>query len=123
MNNKMSYTVGVSRFFGFGWKTFRGVCRHEIETLGSAAHLVLTFQDGSVLTVPDIGRRSMKVYPDLVAEQSRLDQYKREIEQVSNAVADQKVAQLVERQQQTIAAQQRQHMSAVNGMPQVPIQR
>jgi hypothetical protein len=119
----ISYTIGIRRLFGFGWKTFKGVKSHTIETLGSAAHLVLNFNDGSTMTVPDIGHKSMRVYPDYAAELSRLEQYRREIEQVSDAVADKKVAQLVERQQQSIASQQRQHMAAVNGMPQVPIQR
>jgi hypothetical protein len=123
VNNIISYTIGIRRPFGFGWRTFRGVKSHTIETLGSAAHLVLDFNDGSTLTIPDIGHKSMKVYADYAAEKSRLEQYRRDVEQVSDAVADKKVAQLVERQQQTIAAQQRQHMTAVNGMPQVPIQR
>lgn len=123
MNNHFAYTIGVRRPFGLGWKIFKNVKSHEIETLGSAAHLVMSFNDGSTMTVPDIGHKSMRVYPDYAAEKARLEQYRRDVEQHSNAVAEQKVAQLVERQQQTIAAQQRQHMAAVNGMPQVPIQR
>ena len=122
MQNKMRYTIGVKRPFGLGWKTYPNVTRHEIETLGSAAHLVLTFADGTVQTIPDIAHKAMKVYPDHVAEQSRIESYQREIESVSNAIAEKKVSQFVERQQQSLAA--RQHMAAVNGgMPQVPIQR
>ena len=123
MNNQICYTIGIRRLFGCGWKVFKNVKSHTIETLGSAAHLVLNFNDGSTITVPDIGHKSMKVYSDYAAELSRLELYRRDVEQVSDAVADKKVAQLVERQQQNLASQQRQHMSAVNGMPQVPIQR
>jgi len=115
------YTIGIQRHFSFGWKRYTSVVRHEIEAVGAGAHLVLTFADGTVQTVPNIGKRAMRVYPDYQQEKARLEAYQRDVNEHSEKIAEQKVSDFMNRQQQALAA--RQNMAVANGMPQVPIQR
>ncbi len=59
----VAYTVGVKRRFLPGFKKFK-VTGHDTEHFGDGARLLLYLMDGSILALPSVQRRVVKVYPD-----------------------------------------------------------
>ena len=73
MNLKeLSYLVGVrSRFVPF-YRRYR-VVGHRNEQIGDKVRLVLRCVDGSMVCVPDVGKKLIKIYPEFdAAEQAQL---------------------------------------------------
>lgn len=74
MSVQITYTIGIKgRFFG-GWKEYR-VHNHVRE----GDWLVLSMPDGSTLTVPDIGKKWIKVYPDLMTEREKIKELRKDV--------------------------------------------
>lgn len=67
----MEYRIGVKRRFFFGFKNYL-VVGHKTEILGDSARLILRFLDGTILTVPRIDMKAVKIY----AEFQRIEQVK-----------------------------------------------
>lgn len=73
-----SYTLAVSgRLFPFLYKKFK-VVKHQNEQVGDSTRLVLTLPDGSVIVIPEISKRHMKVYADVHAAEARFKKFKEE---------------------------------------------
>lgn len=83
--SRMLYTISVKKWWG--WKSYR-VHRHVAETVGDTAWWVLDLVDGSVLTIPDIGRKQVLVHPDFAAENERVQTERRTLEQQAQARAN-----------------------------------
>lgn len=47
----------------FGWKTYH-VVAYATEAIGSSARLVLEFEDGRKLAIPQIEKKTVLVYPE-----------------------------------------------------------
>lgn len=61
-----AYTIGIKRRFGLFFKKYK-VWGHENQQIGDKVRLSLRLDDGSVLAIPDIGKKFVKVYPDYSA--------------------------------------------------------
>ncbi len=48
----------------FGWKSYH-VVAHATEVLGATARLVLEFADGSKLSLPQIEKKTVIIYPEV----------------------------------------------------------
>lgn len=59
----VSYTLGVKRRFLPGYRKFRTL-GHKNETVGAEIRLVIRTVDGALVTIPDVAKREIKVYPD-----------------------------------------------------------
>jgi hypothetical protein len=59
----VSYRVGVKRKFLPFYKKY-WVVGHVNETVGDKVRLVLRCNDGSLVCVPDVGSRQIKLYPE-----------------------------------------------------------
>ena len=59
----LAYHVGIGRRFSLGYKKYQ-VIGHENEQVGDVVRLVLRCSDGSLVCVPDVGRKRVKVYSD-----------------------------------------------------------
>lgn len=60
-----SYTIGVrSRWPWFG--RYKSVIGHKNETIDGQTRLVLRFKDNSILAIPQIGAKHVKIYPDYI---------------------------------------------------------
>ncbi len=66
----MEYRLSVRRPFSPFWRTYL-IVGHKTEVFGSTGRLVLTFQDGTVIAVPGIHRKFVKVYPEFQRTQSK----------------------------------------------------
>lgn len=60
---EFSYTIGIKRRFLPFYQKYK-VLGHKTEMLGQSGRLVMTMVDGSTLTIPEIGKRFLRVYPD-----------------------------------------------------------
>lgn len=114
---KLTYTVGVRGRFGLRVTEYK-VHSHRLEILGDKGQLVLDLTDGSEVHVPNIGARSWRVYPDLVAERDRLAALDSEIGQKAQHLARDLDLQ---RQQAQFNQTRRMQVSGAQ-MAQVPIQ-
>lgn len=73
-----SYTLSVScRFLPLKWYKYK-VVKHQNEQVGDSTRLVLTLPDGSVIVIPEITKRHMKVYADVHAAEARFKKFKEE---------------------------------------------
>lgn len=63
--NDLAYHVGVKHRFLPFYRKFK-VVGHVNEQVGDVVRLVLRCADGSLVCVPDVGRKGVKVYPDFV---------------------------------------------------------
>ncbi len=61
-----AYTIGIKRRFGLFFRKYK-VWGHENQAVGNGVRLSLRLSDGSVLAVPDIDKKWVKVYPDYSA--------------------------------------------------------
>jgi hypothetical protein len=61
-----AYTIGIKGRFQIFFKKFK-VWGHENQTVGNSVRLSLRLSDGSVLAVPEIEKKWVKVYPDYSA--------------------------------------------------------
>lgn len=61
-----AYTIGIKRRFGIFFKKYK-VWGHENQQLVDTVRLSLRLADGSVLAIPDIAKKWVKVYPDYIA--------------------------------------------------------
>lgn len=59
----LAYTIGIKRRFLPFYKRY-SVYGHKTEVLAGNVRLVMKLDDGSTLTVPEIAKRQLKVYPD-----------------------------------------------------------
>lgn len=82
----MTYTVSVKGWFR--WKHY-SVHTHETEALQGTDRLVLALCDGSVLAIPDIGRRCVKIGSDHENERARVKAYKDAVAAQARAMAGQ----------------------------------
>lgn len=57
------YTIGIKRKFLPGYRLF-SVTHHDNETIDGRTRLILNCADKSVVVVPDIAGRGVKVFPD-----------------------------------------------------------
>lgn len=75
--NDLAYHVGIGRRFSLGFKKYH-VVGHVNEQVGDTVRLVLRCADGSLVCIPDVGRKAVKVYPDFIrateAQKSMKDQ-------------------------------------------------
>lgn len=63
--SELAYHVGIQRRFSLGFKKYQ-VVGHVNEQIGDTVRLVLRCADGSLVCIPDVGRKAVKVYPDFV---------------------------------------------------------
>lgn len=66
--SELAYHVGIGRRFGLGFRKYQ-VVGHENEQVGDVVRWVLRCADGSLVCIPDVGRKRVKVYPDFVRAQ------------------------------------------------------
>lgn len=62
----LTYHVGIKRRFLPFYKKYR-VGAHYNEQVIDKMRLILKVHDGSLVCVPDVGSRQIKVYPDFIA--------------------------------------------------------
>lgn len=70
--DEFCYRIGIRRRFLPFYKNY-SVVGHRNEQVGSSVRIVLRCQDGSVLAIPDIAKKRVKVYPeyDLAVENQK----------------------------------------------------
>jgi hypothetical protein len=82
---KIAYTVGVRRPFGLGWRKFR-VSAHRHVVLDKGI-LELDLVDGGLLTVPDVGSKWVRVYPDREQEIARVQALQAQVDEAAMRLA------------------------------------
>jgi hypothetical protein len=107
---KITYTIGVQGRFLRTVRTYK-VHSHRLEILGDAGTLVMELTDGSEVHVPDIGRKTWRVYPDYAAEKQRVADIEGEIHQKAQAGA-----QALFQQQQVAALNAQRRVQMANPM-------
>ena len=77
--NNTHYTIGIKRRFLPFWKHYK-VVSHKTEALAGSIcpRLLLTCLDGSVIVVPKIDHKYMKLFPDFVTATKNLEKLKSE---------------------------------------------
>lgn len=75
--SRMTYTISVKRWYG--WQSFK-VHSHVNEAVGATAWCVLNLTDGSVLTIPDIGSKQIRVHADFKKENERVAAERKELD-------------------------------------------
>ncbi len=60
---ELCYTVGIKRRVMPGYRKFT-VFGHRSEKIGDSYRLVLKCEDGSLVAVPALAKKEIKVYPD-----------------------------------------------------------
>lgn len=82
----MKYTVGVGRRFLPGFRRYK-VTGHTTEPVGNIPRLVLTCADGSIVAIPGLDKRKVKVYPDYQDEVARVAALNHKLETLAKGAA------------------------------------
>lgn len=69
------YTYGVRRKFLPFYKKYK-VISHANETIDQRTRLVLTAADESVIVIPDVSKKYLKLYPDFSEFKKMVDKIK-----------------------------------------------
>lgn len=73
----ITYTIGVKRRWFWFYRRYR-VVGHRNEELCGSCRLVLTLPSGSVIVIPEITKKFVKVFPDYISAERNLKKLKEE---------------------------------------------